>query len=241
MAEFRAVSAVAWIYHRLLLRIPLVGHVFRRIVKGFYAWRFARDLRRLHDVLAGTDLAGHYWVWCGLLLGWAREGRPLRHDLHDADFCVLAEALPLLEAAVPALRRAGFLPLGRARATDGSVASLSFARHRWRSTRIDFSVIAVVDDQLRYFNHGSLAVRPVEIECRLPVQELVPFDFLRRTWLRHANADLELTAMYGDWRTPRPMWFYLVDDRAAFCCRIWAPPPDSSSQDPAAETGKADG
>ena len=34
----------------------------------------AEDLRDLHDVLERTNLDGHYWVWAGLLLGWAREG-----------------------------------------------------------------------------------------------------------------------------------------------------------------------
>ena len=49
---------------------------------------FAADLRDLHDALERTDLRGHYWVWSGLLLGWAREGAVLPHDSLDADFAV---------------------------------------------------------------------------------------------------------------------------------------------------------
>ena len=45
---------------------PLVVAVSRQLV--------AVEMRRLNDVLEATPMAGRYWVWGGLLLGWAREG-----------------------------------------------------------------------------------------------------------------------------------------------------------------------
>src|SRR5689334_2771579 len=47
---------------------------------------FEDDLRLLNDVLAATEFGPRYWVWGGMLLGWAREGRLIAHDIGDADF-----------------------------------------------------------------------------------------------------------------------------------------------------------
>ena len=42
------------------------------------------DLQRLNDVLATTPIANRYWLFGGLLLGYAREGSVLGHDAVDA-------------------------------------------------------------------------------------------------------------------------------------------------------------
>lgn len=227
--SLRAVGALRRVYHRLLLPIPVLGPLLRRLVGRFFVWLFARDLRRLHDVLADTDLAGHYWVTFGLLVGWAREGRLLQHDLGDADFGVRLEHVPLLEAAVPALRQAGFRPYAPELANDGRVTDMDFYRsRRWPFARFDFKIFDRVDGQLRYFNHSWNPDRPVEVDCRIPEQELIPVQFVGRTWLRSADADLELTAIYGDWRRPRPDWDSLRDERSAFCCQVWTNVPWSA-------------
>ena len=195
---------------------------------SFKAWLFARDLRRLNEALADTDLSGRYLVSGGLLLGWAREGRVLRHDSRDADFGVRTEDLSLLEAVVPALRRAGFDPFERHVANDGHVTALCFRRRRrWHPTRFDFALVdRIAGNQLRYVAHGWYGDRPVEIECRGPEQPVVPFEFLGRTWFRHADFDLELTTLYGDWRTPLKHW-ELSALGTAFCCRAWTHPDTS--------------
>ena len=69
---------------------------------------FASDLRDLHDALESTELRGHYWVWGGLLLGWARDGAILPHDSLDADFAVADDDFQRLINAVPAIVEAGF-------------------------------------------------------------------------------------------------------------------------------------
>jgi hypothetical protein len=225
VAEIRLIRGLAWAYIHLLLRIPVLGPGLQHVVRSFSGRLMAGDLRRLHDVLADTELDGRYWVWAGLLLGWAREGRLLRHDLRDADFGVLAEDLPRLEAALPALGAAGFRLEERAVANDGRVTFVRFCRRpRWHRTVFEFFFFDVVDDQLRYFIHKWLADRPLEVEFRLPRQELVPFAFLGRTWLRHADAELELAANYGDWRTPQQSWSWFRDDRAFHSSRVWTRP-----------------
>lgn len=80
------------------LDLALAGHrTFER--------RLGPARRDVNDVLATTDLAERYWVWDGMLRGWAREGRLLRHD-RDADFGIMAADVPVFEAAAPtSLRR----------------------------------------------------------------------------------------------------------------------------------------
>jgi hypothetical protein len=206
-------------------RIPLLGRPLAWVNDRLFAHQIVRDLRRLHDGLAGTELAGRYWVWAGMLLGWAREGHLLAHD-RDADFALLDEDVPRLLSAVPALGRAGFEPHTRLRNNEGRVTEFTFRRHR---TKFEFFVFEPVDGMLRYYFYGMLhdssygmpPKRPIEVEARVPDQELVAFNFLGRTWLRHADYERELESLYGDWRTPQRDWDNLRDDQSAVCHRPW--------------------
>jgi hypothetical protein len=197
--------------------LPILGPALSRVSDRLFARRFVSDLRRLHDTLDRTELAGHYWVWAGMLLGWAREGHLLAHD-RDADFALRHEDLPRLMQAVPSLRTAGFRPLQMYRNNDGQITEITFCRH---TGKIEFFVMEPVDGMLRYFVYGYPPDRLVEVEARVSDQELIPFDFLGRTWLRHADHERELEAMYGDWRTPRRDWDYLNDDQAVVGRRAW--------------------
>ena len=47
-------------------------------------------------------------MWSGLLLGWAREGRVLRHDNRDADFAYAEQDEALILEGIEALVKAGF-------------------------------------------------------------------------------------------------------------------------------------
>ena len=166
---------------------------------------FVENLRLLNDTLAETDLADGYWVWGGLLVGWAREGKPLANDLHDADFCVLARDVPRFATAVPALVEAGFAPLQRWFTSDGRETAYAFVRD---GIRFDFSVLDPVDGHLCYYLCAS---GPTQALAAIPDQALVPFEFVGRTWHKHADHEAELTAMYGDWRTPDPDWWFMND------------------------------
>lgn len=203
-----------------LKNLPLVGGTISRSSDRRFGRRFVRDLQRLNDVLATTELADRYWVWAGMLLGWAREGHLLAHD-RDADFAMLPEDLPRLRRAVPALRSAGFQPLGEFRSNSGHVVMLTFRCH---FTQFEFYVFEQVDEEYKYFVFDGNSNPPLEVEARIPVDTTVAFDFLERTWLRHENYERELEAMYGDWRTPKKDWNYLNDDEAAVAKRVWSYP-----------------
>ena len=163
------------------------------------------DLRRLNDALATTDLAGRYWMFSGCLLGWAREGKILRHDTRDVDFGIRSEDVPHLRAAVPTLNRAGFRCLFQFYNNAGKVTELTFIR---RGAQYEFFSMEPVDGRLRYYLY-DIRDDPIELEAEQPDQSLVPFDFLNRTWLKQADHELDLATVYGDWRTPDPSWSYL--------------------------------
>jgi hypothetical protein len=197
--------------------VPVLGAALSRGSDRRFARRFTTSLRDLHDALDGTELAGRYWVWAGMLLGWAREGQLLAHD-RDADFALRPDAVPALLEAVPSLRRAGFHPLQMYRNNDGKVTEITFYRG---TARIEFFVMEPIDGMLRYYVYGYPPDNLIEVEARVSDQALVPFDFLGRTWLRPADHERELEEMYGDWRTPRREWDYLHDDHAAVSRRPW--------------------
>src|SRR5262249_52885056 len=91
--------------------------------------RFCRDLRRLNEALRRAPIRDQYWVWAGLLLGWAREGGVLGHDLLDADFAFLSSDRDLFVASIPIIIAAGFAPLFRFRNNDGAITQYTFGRH----------------------------------------------------------------------------------------------------------------
>jgi hypothetical protein len=171
---------------------------------------FARRLRRLHDVLAPTTFAHRYWVWSGLLLGWAREGRPLDHDLWDVDFAFLAEDLDHFLAAEPALAAGGFTPRARFCADDGTPWEYRLQRG---PTQFEFWVMepdpARVTMRYRSFVYAPTNDPLEMLVCELPYQAREQFPFLGRTWRKVADHEAELTAIYGDWRTPDPSWTFL--------------------------------
>jgi hypothetical protein len=184
--------------HRRIGRFRVLQPTLQRL--------FARDLRRFHDVLATTDLAGRYWVWGGLLLGWAREGNLLRADTRDADFAIRSEDLARLDAAVSALTRAGFRRLFRFTNNAGQLTEVTFLRH---GSQFEFFLLFPENGMLRYFMYGSDHRGPVEIEAEEPDQPLQPFELAGRSWLKPIDHEAHLACTYGDWRTPVHRWSYL--------------------------------
>jgi hypothetical protein len=177
--------------------------------------RFAADLRRLNDAVSGTEIDGYYWVWSGLLLGWAREGAILKHDCLDADFGVDDRNFDRLLRTVPTLVAAGFRPDRRFVNNAGEVTELTLMRH---GARFEFFRMFPVGDSLRYFSYNITMKGVTEMEACVPDQGTVPFQFLGRTWLKHEDHDLELRSIYGTWEIPDESWSYL-DDLAVVACR----------------------
>jgi hypothetical protein len=206
--------------YRPLRQLPFLHRLLRPVAKRIRRWLWERELRALHDILDNSPLAGRCWLWCGLLLGWAREGRPLLHD-GDADFGVLAEDLAILEQTVPVLESAGYLVWRRYYNNDGHLTEIAFRRKD--ENQCDIMVMEPVgDDKLRYFLYGKVDGQFVQHECHIPRQPLVPFNFLSRTWLKHADHDLELRTIYGDWQVPNTAWSYLEDDLSVVQVEPWA-------------------
>jgi hypothetical protein len=167
-------------------------------------------LRLLNDTLARTPMAGRYWVFGGLLLGYAREGNVLLHDSVDADFAVRREDLPLLESCVPALAEAGFRPLLRYPGLHGEAFEWSFQRGK---AKLEFFRHDLVEDSFQYHVCGwrdwDSPRGHVYNDYEIPAQPLEEFRFLGRTWLKPRDHALQLAAMYGDWETPEPGWNYM--------------------------------
>jgi hypothetical protein len=189
----------------------IVRRRFRRWLPGveraLQRRALAGGLRRLADALRSAPLQGRYWVVGGLLLGWARDGRPLDSDLHDADFAYLDEDHDRFLASVPALVDAGFTPRHRFSSADGRYAEHRFAR---AGVRFDFFRMMRIGDRWRYsmFQVGD---EPNELVAEVPAQSHVGFRFLGRDWRKVLDHDLAFRTIYGDWRTDRPEWNFTSD------------------------------
>ena len=179
----------------------------RQIFGGGPQSQFEDDLRLLFDVLAGTSFANRYRVCGGILLGWAREGRLLPND-PDADFFFDTGDTKRFREAVPALEEAGFERLYRFRNNDGVVTEFSFVRH---DVKFEFfRTFPAGPGRQRYFVYAP-GPPPLQLTAEIPAQPLTSFKFLGRKWLKSQDHELELTTMYGDWRTPDLDWSYMND------------------------------
>jgi hypothetical protein len=166
---------------------------------------FVADLGDLHSLLTEAGLIESVWVVGGLLLAWAREGKPLRHDLRDADFSIRREDFDRLERALPLLADNGFIEHDRYIGNNGLVNEIKLHRN-W--TTIDFFLVDERDGSFFLHSYG-IDDRPTEFLERVPAQPLVPFEFLGKTWLKVQDHDLELSAVYGDWRVPDPHFSFM--------------------------------
>lgn len=168
--------------------------------------RMEDNLRLLHDVLARTPIAGRYWLFGGVLLSAVREGRLMLHDTKDADWAFLDTDEHRLHAAFGALVEAGFAPNLRFPGATGPATEYSFMKD---GAKFEFFKVSVQDERFVWCNHGHLDGVGVQNRCAIPAQPLDELRFVGRTWLKPRDADVELTALYGDWRTPAPDFDYM--------------------------------
>jgi hypothetical protein len=217
-ARIRFRTKVNLLRWRLLLRIPMLSRHF----KSVQAERFVEDLQLLNDVLATTAFRDRYWMWGGLLLGWARDGQVLRHDVGDADFFYAEDSEPDLEDAERALVGAGFSRwFCYRRSEDGRVAERVFLR---RGSKFEFfRLFDIADGNSEYHLFGNEGTAPTEYIGRFPRPELEKFDFLDRAWLKPRDHDDFLTRQYGDWRVPKLDWSFVDDEQTLVRRRPWGP------------------
>lgn len=198
--------------YRLLRIVPAVH---RRLTGVFVA-----DAQRLNDTLARSPLDGKWWIWGGLVLGWAREGRVLPFDDMDLDFAVLARDWPLLEASVTMIEQAGFRGVRRFRNHCGEVTELTFMRH---GARFEFFKLWDAEGALRYAVYGIFEGRPQAVERTIPPQARDTFEFVGRTWWKSRDHEQELQILYGDWKKPDPRWSYMAHDASEQARIPWDP------------------
>ncbi len=210
---------------RVLYRIPQVQRVARavlrcRVTRAVLRILATKNLRRLNDVLAGTSFGDRYRVMGGMMLGWAREGQLIAHDLRDFDFAYDDVDHERFLDAMPVMVRAGFRPLYRYANGDGAITEHSFRRH---SARYDFFRLTRYDGRHRYHVYGFDPDNPsrgLDVVCEIAAQPWEPFEFLGKTWRKPVDHEAELALTYGSWRVPDPNWS-CVDDGAAVDRREW--------------------
>ena len=183
-------------------------------VRGFAALerrlqqpRYLKALTRLHGVLSRTPLADHYALTGGLLLGWRREGRALPWDCWDIDLDVAEEDLPRLQAALPALKAAGWTYRGAWAHNGGQVAEV---RLRRGAVGLDFFVTHRIGEELASWVFAEQGGAWVQAEQRVPVAPLQRIVFLGLGWLVPDPVEPALEAMYGTWQVPDSSWDYMA-------------------------------
>jgi hypothetical protein len=192
----------SWRLTRPLREVP--KGVTDRLFSAYTSRKFIQNLCLLHDTLDDTELAGRYWLSSGLLLGWARNGKPLKNDMRDADIYFLSDDLPSFARAIPSIIDAGFEPSRRLLTNDGRTMVYQFILD---GSTFDFAVMEQGDGYLHYYSfRAPFGGTHVQVLDSIPDQPLEPFEFVGRTWLKHIDHDAELTAMYGDWRIDDPRW-----------------------------------
>jgi hypothetical protein len=167
---------------------------------------FCRSLRQLHDALAKTPIDGRYWIRAGLLLGWAREGRVLRHDVDDADFGFLAGDRDRLLASLDALVAGGFKQWRAYRNNAGRVTEISLTKGGARFEFIETSDKGSVFEYFLYVPHLD---PPGELRCEIPRHGFASILFLGRHWVKPEPHEPYLETLYGNWQIPDPSYSYL--------------------------------
>jgi hypothetical protein len=198
--------------HRISRLFHIVRHgIYARAVKvairlpalrSLLVERFSNDLRDLNDVLEKTSLREHYRLMHGLLLGWAREGGIMPHDVLDVDIAIADEEFYRMTEAIPALLKAGFKCSRRFINNDGQLTEVTFSKH---GAGFDFFRMFSDGDRAWYYLYDATTV----LRASIPDQEAVPFVFLNRTWLKSKDHELELRSIYGSWEIPDPSFSYL--------------------------------
>jgi hypothetical protein len=200
----------------------LAQHFLERVHRHLWRLRprkrrdtLERNLVLLHDALAKSRLAERYWVWGGVLLGWAREGRLLENET-DVDLAVSRSDLDHFRESVALLDEAGF-KLNRAFINSrGDVTEYVFLRNY---LKFEFFVIDDDENGVGYW----LYYPPQKLEMRgtVPAVTLAPMRLLDRTWLKPADHEAHLASVYGDWRTPRSDYWYVRDEKSITARRAW--------------------
>lgn len=185
------IPPIRWLYHKYRKRE--IGNL-------------VRDLPRFFDCVESTEIAGRWWLWSGAMLGFIRSGKPIEWD-HDVDFAIERKDIWLLVRSLPKLKKMGYRPKRNFVDRDGVVFGIHLSR---RGIIYDFFILDDVDSNtFSYSQFGVIDGQPVRQICEIPRQKLTTRDMLGRPWPCASDQEVELTAIYGNWRVPDPTWSYL--------------------------------
>ena len=185
----------------------------------FFRRKFLREgLRKLHDTLAATALHNRYWICGGAVLGYAREGRLLKHDT-DVDFHFWREDTDCFLRAVSQLEQVGFKRYVAWVNLNGEITEYVL---RYKCIKFEFFAAERVNGNTRWQAYGETGTRRgakearrlMQLTCETPGCELAECEFLGRTWMKPADHEGYLTSLYGDWKTPDPAYHYMTDSKA---------------------------
>jgi hypothetical protein len=178
----------------------------------------AKVLESVNKVMrANTAMDGHWHVYGGALIGWAREGQLLGHDLKDIDLAIDENNLPEMVEIIDALVGEGFTIPHVFVSNDGSVREVALER---QEVRIDLFVFRDVFGFWDNRGYGTVHGHSSELISYLPRQPLETIELSGLPWPKVCDHDCELTAIYGDWRTPDPTWLF-GDDHSLVAVSDW--------------------
>ncbi len=187
--------------------------------------RLEEDLVLLYDTLRQSPIADRYWIAGSLLIGWAREGCILSHELQDGDFGYFREDRQKLVASIPRLIDAGFNPLYRYSNNVGDPV-LYVLEKDW--TTFEFFEHEQLQNISRFWSFGTHLENnnsvKIEMICHVPAFSLAPMEFLGRTWQKPDDHDTYLKAIYGNWKQPNYAYDYIKDDLSIVEMHPWTGP-----------------
>lgn len=179
-------------------------------LKIVFIYIFRKNLILLNDILSRVGFEGKYWVWGGLLLGWAREGKLLHFD-NDADFGFFSEDRNSFIKVMDKLIEAGFKFEKSFINKRGVTTEYVFCKNYRRFEFFEFDKKV---DGVYYWLYSSDHICK-EAKAVMPWDgKLATFDFLERTWNKPADHESFLTAIYGDWLIPNSGWHYIHDNKS---------------------------
>jgi hypothetical protein len=171
---------------------------------------FRKNLLLLNDVLAQAEFGDKYWIFAGLLLGWAREGRVLARDCWDADFAYWQQDRAAFDSAAHCLVRKGFQFKQHWYNNAGVRTQSVFIKD---NAKFEFFEMMPVGAAAEYFMYGTRRRIVQEARCNLFFGELEPLHFLDRTWNKPRDHEASLMNLYGNWRVPNPSYDYMQDQQ----------------------------
>jgi len=191
-------------------RKRVIKNTLKRL-RFFQRRRYRKNLILLHDVLESTRFAKRFWITNGLLLGWARNRRIIPWDFDDADFGYFPEDRDKFIEVQANLTDAGFELKTINHKPHDIVHRYVFVKD---NTRFEFFEMKKKGTKINYTYLLTRNGIKYKMDCTIPMHGFEEIKFVGRTWLKPDDHELNLTAIYGNWRKPDPGYFYADDDKS---------------------------